>query len=115
MAYRLLGDNMAALADLRTAASGAELSGETDTLVRALTGIAVVHHYRGELTRADGHFTRVLRLAEDFGDREVLSRAVANVGASAWWLGDWALALRRYNESLALVIGVVRRCWRQWR
>lgn len=56
LATRLLGDNRDALDGLHTAASLAELSQDRDTLARALTGIAVIHHYNGELSRADGHF-----------------------------------------------------------
>ena len=102
LAHRLLGDNQRALADLHAAASVAELCGDRDMLVRALTGIAVVHHYRGELGRADRQFAHVLRLAEEHGDREVLSRAVCNAGASAMWLGDWKQALLRYDHALEL-------------
>lgn len=102
LAARLLGDNRAALADLHAAASAAELCGDRNTVVRALTGIAVLHHYRGELSRADRQFTRILQLAEELGDREVLSRAVCNVGASAVYLGHWRQALRRFDQALDL-------------
>ncbi|WP_165960901.1 ATP-binding protein [Actinocrispum wychmicini] len=102
LAARLLGDNRVALADLHAAASTAELCGDRNTVLRALTGIAVLHHYRGELSRADRQFTRILQLAEELGDREVLSRAVCNVGASAVYLGHWRLALRRFEQALDL-------------
>lgn len=99
LAARLLGDNVGALDDLHTAASLAELSATKDTLVRALTGIAVIHHYHGQLSRADVHFDRTLRLAAELGDREVLSRAVCNQGASALWLGDWKHALAQFERA----------------
>lgn len=102
LATRLLGDNRGALDDLHTAASLAELSQDRDTLARALTGIAVIHHYSGELSRADGHFARTLLLAEELGDQEVLSRAVCNYGASALFLGEWKAARLRFERALAL-------------
>ncbi|TDQ00538.1 AAA family ATPase [Labedaea rhizosphaerae] len=104
-AARLLSDNTNALADLHAAASLAELSGDTDTLVRALTGVAVIAHYRGELTRADQQYLRILTLAEQHGDQEVLSRAVCNAGASALWLGDWKAAYERFDRARLLGSG----------
>ncbi|WP_410598050.1 ATP-binding protein [Amycolatopsis sp. lyj-23] len=102
LATRLLGRNAAALADLHTAAATAELCGDREIVVRALTGVAVVHHYRGDLVRADRQYARILQLAEELGDRELLSRAVCNLGASATYLGHWRLALRRFDRALEL-------------
>lgn len=102
LALRLLGRNEEALADLHTAAATAELCGDRDIVIRALTGVAVLHHYRGELVRADRQFERILRLAEELGDRELLSRAVCNVGASAVYVGRWGDALRRFSQALEL-------------
>lgn len=102
LALRLLGRNEEALADLHTAAATAELCGDREIVVRALTGVAVLHHYRGELARADRQFERILRLAEELGDRELLSRAVCNVGASAIYVGRWGDARRRFGQALEL-------------
>jgi len=103
LAARLLGRNREAFADLHTAAASAELCGDREIVVRALTGVAVLHHFRGELVRADRQFARILRLAEELGDRELLSRAVCNLGASAIYLGRWGEARQRFDRALALV------------
>lgn len=99
---RCLGESESGYRDLHTAASLAELAGARKTLARALTAIAVAHHYNGELTRADAHFDRVLVLASELGDDEVLSRAVCNRGASALWLGEWKPALSRFEQAREL-------------
>lgn len=102
LAARLLSDSTAALEDLRTAASLAELAGDRETVARALTGVACIRHYAGELGAADDHFKRTLALAEQVGDTEVLIRAVTNQGASAFWLGDWSSALAHYDRAADL-------------
>lgn len=99
ISVRSLGESSSGYQDLHTAVSLAELAGARTTVARALTAIAVAHHYNGELVRADAHFDRVLALARDLDDDGVLSRAVCNRGASALWLGEWGAALARFEEA----------------
>lgn len=102
LSRRMLGDSEAALTDLHSSAALAELCDSDETLIRALTGIAVVHHYNGELQRADAHFRRTRQLAESQGDAELFIRATANCGASAFWLGRWGTARAFLERSTAM-------------